>query len=89
MKEFQRIYNNKGTEEIVNFVLGENAKDNHIIDDADPNDWWFHLSDFPSAHCIVEKDPIDNADKIFACQLIFEKSKHAASNKNQYIYIPK
>lgn len=88
MKQFQRIYENKGYFENVNFILGENAKDNHdIIDNADPNDWWFHLSNYPSAHCIVEKDKLENADKIFACQLIFSKSKHVHSNKkSKYIY---
>ena len=82
MKEYIRICQFEGTEISIKYILGENAQDNHdIITNADNNDWWFHLDDLPSAHCIVEKDNIDNDDKIFACQLIYDKSKHARRKK--------
>ena len=88
MKEFQRIIENNGKVETINYVLGLNDKDNHeIIDNADENDWWFHLSDNPSAHCIVEKDEIDQEDMKFACSLIESKSKYAKNGKkNKYCY---
>ena len=88
MKQYERTYQVKGIEIKVNYVLGENSKDNHeIIDNADSNDWWFHLSDFPSAHCIIEKEEIDNQDKLYACMLIAEKSKYAkGKNKLKYCY---
>ena len=67
-------------EETINFILGQNAKDNHaIIDIADENDWWFHLSDLPSAHCIIEKNEIEDDDIIFAYNLIIKNNK----NKNK------
>ena len=40
----------------INYILGENSKENHvIIDYADKNDIWVHLNDYPSAHCIIEQ----------------------------------
>ena len=88
MKEFQRMIEIEGKEITINYVLGTNDKDNHlIIDNADINDWWFHLYDYPSAHCIVERDIIDDEDKKFACSLIEEKSKYAKIKKqNKYCY---
>ena len=42
-------------------LLGKNAKENHLlIDHADPNDWWFHIDNYPSGHCIVESTEINN-----------------------------
>ena len=42
-------------------IIGQNAKENHeIIKDANPTDIWFHVSDYPSAHIILQpktKDP--------------------------------
>jgi predicted ribosome quality control (RQC) complex YloA/Tae2 family protein len=43
----------------IDFIIGSNAQDNHnIIDDADPEDIWFHISDRPSCHVIC-KIPTD------------------------------
>tara|TARA_B100000161_G_C33530565_1_gene405806 strand:- start:1065 stop:1397 length:333 start_codon:yes stop_codon:yes gene_type:complete len=73
MKEFQRKIDNVN---VVNYRLGENAKENHIVvDEADPNDWWFHIDGFPSGHCIVEKIDIDLEDITFASKIIKENSK--------------
>lgn len=73
MKEFQRKIDNKNT---INYRLGENAKENHeIIDDADKEDWWFHIDGHPSSHCIVERLVIDIDDIIFASNIVKENSK--------------
>ena len=66
--------------------LGRNAKENFdLIDDADPNDWWFHLEDYPSGHCIVNKESelldLDNKIKEVAGNLIKKYSKYK-NNKN-------
>jgi predicted ribosome quality control (RQC) complex YloA/Tae2 family protein len=43
----------------VDFVVGGNAQENHdIIDDADPEDIWFHVSGHPSCH-VISKIPAD------------------------------
>ena len=47
----------------ITFRLGKNALENHeLIDDADPNDLWFHLDGFPSGHCILEVNRNNNFD---------------------------
>ena len=73
MKIFKLNSDNK---DIV-FRLGDNAKENHqLIDDADPNDWWFHLDNYPSSHCIVETNELNNQLTIYAAQLVKEYSKY-------------
>lgn len=43
----------------VEFVVGGNAQENHdIIDDASPDDLWFHVSGHPSCH-VISKVPAD------------------------------
>ena len=38
----------------ITFIIGSNAQDNvNIIQAADPNDIWFHIADYPSAHIIA------------------------------------
>ena len=56
-------------------------------DDADKNDWWFHLTDFPSGHCIVETDNLDKEDIIYASQLVKENSKYKNINKVSVSYL--
>ena len=52
MKE-GRIIDNKTNNEMI-YWIGENAQDNwDLIDLADQNDLWFHLSNQPSAHIIL------------------------------------
>lgn len=74
MKEFKRIIDDSN---FVNYRLGENANENHkIIDDADKEDWWFHIDGYPSGHCIVEKIDIDIEDIRFASNIVKENSKY-------------
>lgn len=66
----------------ITYRLGKNAIENFkLIDDADPNDWWFHLDGFPSGHCIIDSDIIDDKMKIYAATLVKENSKQK-NNKN-------
>ena len=42
-------------EEFGEIIIGKNAKENWILlDNADQNDYWFHLSDYPSCHIICK-----------------------------------
>lgn len=70
------------------FRLGANAKENHIlIDEADPNDWWFHLDNLPSGHCIVECKDLKKDLCLYAAQLIKEHSKYKNYKKLKVIYL--
>lgn len=41
-------------------IIGKNADENEdIISNADPEDYWLHLADYPSPHIIV-KNPTKN-----------------------------
>lgn len=46
----------------IEFIVGSNAADNHnIIDEASPQDMWFHISGQPSCHVICKiPENIDN-----------------------------
>ena len=69
-----KIYNINNDNTKVTLRLGQNAKENHsLIDYADPNDWWFHLNDLPSGHCIVEKLEL-NKNLIKEVALIVKKN---------------
>ena len=46
-------------------IIGNNAKENWaIIDNASENDYWFHLSDYPSCHiiCKPNKDKLEKEE---------------------------
>lgn len=39
----------------IDFIVGGNAQENHdIIDSADDEDYWFHVSQYPSCHVICK-----------------------------------
>ena len=66
----------------ITYRLGKNAIENFkLIDNADPEDWWFHLDGFPSGHCIIDSFVINEQMKINAGTLVKEKSKQK-NNKN-------
>lgn len=45
------------------FIVGQNAKENwKIIDDADGNDIWLHINNFPSCHVIIKKYGLEEGD---------------------------
>lgn len=71
----------------IKLLLGQNAKENHLlIDDADPNDWWFHIDNHPSGHCIVECIDINKELILAAGQFIKENSKLKNNKKVKIIY---
>jgi predicted ribosome quality control (RQC) complex YloA/Tae2 family protein len=71
----------------INIVLGTNAKENfQLIDDANPNDWWFHLDDYPSGHCIVKHDVLDREIIEYAGRKVKENSKLKNEMKVVVIY---
>jgi predicted ribosome quality control (RQC) complex YloA/Tae2 family protein len=69
------------------YRLGRNAKENfELIDNADPDDWWFHLSDHPSGHCIIDSSSIDKSMIIFAGNLVKEYSKLKTHKNVKIVY---
>lgn len=84
----------------ITYILGRNAKENHqLIDDSDQNDWWIHISDFPSGHCVIRKENIviENQNKIeslepnikeilTACDIVRENSKFKNQKDLQFCY---
>ena len=72
-----KIFNLESDNKNICLRLGDNAKENHqLIDDADPNDWWFHLDEYPSGHCIVEIPELTKEIIIYAAQIVKEHSKY-------------
>lgn len=69
--------------------VGTNANENWtLIDDSYPEDLWFHLDEYPSAHVVVSSN-INNIDDIFyPNQIITIASNYCKSNskngKNLY-----
>lgn len=59
------------------FRRGRNAKENHrLIEDADSNDWWFHMSETSSCHVIMDCSDITNDRVKFACDIIKNSKKY-------------
>lgn len=57
--------------------LGCNRKENqNLIDNSNDNFWWFHLSDYPSGHCVVESDKINKKIKKIAGVIVKNNSKY-------------
>tara|TARA_B100001248_G_C27149936_1_gene348507 strand:+ start:82 stop:399 length:318 start_codon:yes stop_codon:yes gene_type:complete len=78
----KKLYNN------INIILGGNAKENHLmIDNADGNDWWFHLDDYPSGHCIVETDVLTPELISEAAYFVKMNSKYKSQKKIKVIYL--
>ncbi len=45
----------------VTFKLGKNSSANdYLMKNSEKEDWWFHLADFPSGHCLVEIEKISS-----------------------------
>jgi predicted ribosome quality control (RQC) complex YloA/Tae2 family protein len=67
----------------ITFKLGRNANENFtLIDDADKDYWWVHLSNFPSGE--INKDII-----IFAANLVksYSKLKNMKNVKVTYTHV--
>jgi predicted ribosome quality control (RQC) complex YloA/Tae2 family protein len=71
----------------IKYIVGQNAKDNHnIIKNADKYDWWFHMKDHPSCHCIIETTNITPNDMIFASNLIKLNTKYTKKSNTYFCY---
>ena len=74
----------------ITYRLGRNANENFkLIDEADQEDWWFHLEDHPSGHCIIDSKELTELNtqmKIFAGQLVKNNSKLKNINKVKIIF---
>jgi predicted ribosome quality control (RQC) complex YloA/Tae2 family protein len=69
------------------YILGQNAHDNQaIIDNADKNDWWVHMNEQPSSHCIIETDIITIDDLKNATELIKSNTTCNKNMKNNFCY---
>lgn len=81
MKEFVRVIDDNNT---ITYRIGENQGENHtLIDEADKSDWWFHLDNIASCHCIVERTHLEEEDIIFASTIVAENSSKCDwKNKN-------
>lgn len=61
------------------YQIGKSANDNwRLIDEANPEHFWFHLSSFPSSHVILECDNPTN-DMFYQAAL---SCKQATKYKN-------
>ncbi|MGA1845933.1 NFACT RNA binding domain-containing protein [Deferribacter abyssi] len=60
------------------FFLGKNSRSNHFVvfKIANPNDYWFHAHEIPSAHLILRKEsPVAEDDIITAARITASFSK--------------
>lgn len=75
------------TNDNITYRLGKNANENFkLIDDADPEDWWFHLDDSPSGHCVIDSSILDIQMKVFAGNLVKEHSKLKNDKKVKIVF---
>ncbi len=88
VKEEEFIFKNK----IYKIKIGQNKQDNwDLIDASNPNDIWFHTSDYPSSHIVLEN--IDNMavpkQIVKRCACICKANSKAKAEKNiDIIYAP-
>jgi predicted ribosome quality control (RQC) complex YloA/Tae2 family protein len=72
-------------------IIGRNKDENwKLIDDASPNDIWFHVTDMPSCHVILKTDKnLRNIEKdvLKRCALLCKmNSKAKTLNKCSIMY---
>jgi predicted ribosome quality control (RQC) complex YloA/Tae2 family protein len=59
--------------------VGKNAIENDkLVDNADKEHYWFHLSKFVSCHAILESDDPSKSSKQFAAEKVKENSKYGS-----------
>lgn len=69
--------------------IGSNAKENwDLIDNSYPEDLWFHLDEYPSAHVIVSQQTSNSDEIYYPNQIITIGASHCKSyskyGKNLY-----
>ncbi len=85
MKIF-KIFDNIANKEL-EIVLGKSAKENwQIIDEANENDIWFHLDDYPSSHVILKTNDLNikqlNKQTLIHCASICKDNSKYSNTKN-------
>lgn len=70
-------------------TIGQNAEDNHqIIREADPKALWFHVSEYPSAHVIINPHP-KKAQYIYKSALLAKQNSKVSKEHNiRIVYTP-
>ena len=65
-------------------LIGQNAKENwDIIDGSEPDDLWFHLSNYPSCHIVARlKKMIDNSELVYIANLVKENTTKYKNKNN-------
>jgi predicted ribosome quality control (RQC) complex YloA/Tae2 family protein len=64
------------TDSLVTIRVGQNAKENdQLREDADPDWWWFHVTNHPGAHVIACAKVLDRETKRDAAVLAAHHSK--------------
>jgi len=83
MKDFQFVHQEK----IYQIHCGNNARENwRIIDQAEPNDLWFHLQNYPSAHVILEVKTLHIPLEVMShCAQICREQTHARKNNKDSV----
>jgi predicted ribosome quality control (RQC) complex YloA/Tae2 family protein len=61
--------------------VGSNAKENWtLIDNSYPDDLWFHLDDFASAHVVISQDRNSQEEIFYPNQIIGLAADYCKSN---------
>ena len=77
------------------YIVGQNAQDNFdIIDDADENDYWFHVQNEPSCHVICDLSklsiPLDKKQLRYVLKqgsiICKQNSKYASMPETTIVY---
>ena len=70
--------------------IGKNAKDNdRLFDEAEDDDIWFHLNDYPSAHLWIKNQKLSKQD-LYRIGLVLKKhSKYSKENGLSIMYTTK
>lgn len=77
------------------YIVGQNAQDNFdIIDDADENDYWFHVQNEPSCHVICDLSklsiPLDKKQLRYVLKqgsiICKQHSKHKSMPETTIVY---
>jgi predicted ribosome quality control (RQC) complex YloA/Tae2 family protein len=64
--------------------VGQNAKENwDLIDNSEPNDLWFHLDEYPSAHVILSQNSSLFEISDYHNQIITIASNYCKTNSKQ------
>ena len=72
------------------FKIGKNAHDNdRLFDEAEDDDIWFHLSDYPSAHLWVKNHKFSKQELYKLGLVLKMKSKYRKENCISVIYTTK